>query len=274
MRLSVITINYNNIAGLRKTIRSVLSQTFGDFEYVIVDGASTDGSAEVIEELTRGQDAIPCHWSSEPDSGIYNAMNKGILRAEGDYLLFLNSGDYLVDDHVLELVFSQECTADILCARCYVSEKGKRVWTSPLVPKHITVGWLYRNGLMHQSTFIRRALFDTVGMYDESFRWLADIQFWYRALIYHDATSQPVNVITSDYNHEGLSSTIKANQAFRKEAHWQDNQPILRHVIPDYRAWKKNHEIIKEFGWIEKHPRLRAFLSFYKKLSDKLNRKL
>ena len=272
MKLSIITINYNNNEGLRKTVQSVLSQSFRDFEYIIVDGASSDGSVSSIEELTCRHTAFSCSWISEPDTGIYNAMNKGILRAQGEYLLFLNSGDYLVGNHVLESVFSQECTGDLLCARCYVSEKGRRVWTSPLVPEHITVGWLYFNGLMHQSTFIRRSLFETVGMYDESFRWLADIQFWYKALIFHDATSQPINVVVSDYNHEGQSSTTKGNHAFREEAHWQDRQPVLRHVIPDYRSWKKKNEIVNEFGWIQSHPHLRSFLSFYKKVFRKLNR--
>ena len=89
MRLSIITINYNNREGLRKTIESVVNQTYRNFEYIIIDGGSTDGSVEVVKEYA---DRIS-YWVSEPDNGIYNAMNKGVLAANGKYIQFLNSGD-------------------------------------------------------------------------------------------------------------------------------------------------------------------------------------
>ena len=89
MKLSIITINYNNREGLKKTINSVINQTFRDFEYILIDGGSEDGSKEIILQ----HEAQFSYWRSEKDHGIYNAMNKGILAAKGDYLLFLNSGD-------------------------------------------------------------------------------------------------------------------------------------------------------------------------------------
>ena len=89
MKLSVITINYNNAEGLAKTMDSVFRQRFSDFEYIVIDGGSTDGSKDLI---VNNQDKI-AYWCSEKDSGIYNAMNKGIREASGEYLLFLNSGD-------------------------------------------------------------------------------------------------------------------------------------------------------------------------------------
>lgn len=90
-QISIITINYNNASGLEKTIRSVVEQTYNEYEYIIIDGASSDKSKEVIQEYQRYID----FWCSEKDSGIYNAMNKGIQKASGEYLLFLNSGDVL-----------------------------------------------------------------------------------------------------------------------------------------------------------------------------------
>ena len=108
--LSIITINRNNAAGLRKTIESVVSQTYTDFDYIIIDGASTDESVDVIKEYA---DRIT-YWVSEPDTGIYNAMNKGILKANGEYCLFLNSGDWLYDNDVLNDVFSISPTEDIV----------------------------------------------------------------------------------------------------------------------------------------------------------------
>jgi len=98
MKLSIITINYNDKEGLRKTIESVLSQTWTDYEYLIIDGGSADGSLDVIREY---EDKIT-YWISEKDNGIYNAMNKGIVKSKGAYLQFLNSGDYLVDNKVFE----------------------------------------------------------------------------------------------------------------------------------------------------------------------------
>src|ERR1700761_3218970 len=110
MRLSVITINYNNSAGLKRTIESIVSQDFADFEYIVIDGASTDGSAEVIKQY----ESQISYWVSEPDSGIYDAMNKGVRQAKGEYLLMINSGDLLVNNKVLDTVFKLNELKDIV----------------------------------------------------------------------------------------------------------------------------------------------------------------
>ena len=98
MKLSIITINFNNHDGLQKTINSVIAQTWKDFEWIIIDGGSTDGSKNLIEQY----DKYITYWISESDKGIYNAMNKGIKIARGDYLQFLNSGDYFYNEKVIE----------------------------------------------------------------------------------------------------------------------------------------------------------------------------
>lgn len=271
MVLSIITINYNNNNGLRKTIESVVSQSFHDFEYIIIDGASTDGSVVSIKELTDNNTSIPCYWTSEPDNGIYNAMNKGIAKSHGEYLLFLNSGDFLVEEDVLNRVFSHKCYADVLCARCYVSDNGERIWTSPLPPNHITLGWLYWNGMMHQSTFIRRSLFDSIGLYDETFKWLADFQFWYKAFIYNDASSQSIDVITTDYNLDGTSSLSRSSKEYIYEESWPGRQPVLKNVLPDYKEWEKDKAIVNQYGWIDSHKWLRSLLSIIRKVYKHLS---
>lgn len=101
MKLSIITINYNNVNGLQKTLESVFRQTCKEFEYIVVDGASEDGSKELLEQFLAKAD-FPFRWISEPDNGIYAAMNKGIRMAQGEYLHFLNSGDWLTDEKVVE----------------------------------------------------------------------------------------------------------------------------------------------------------------------------
>lgn len=267
--LTIITVNKNNKDGLKKTIQSVLSQSFVNFEYIIVDGASTDGSVEVISRYLEKEQKISTNWISEQDGGVYEAMNKGIKMARGIYLLFLNSGDYLIDKNVIGRVFTTEHVADILFARCRVSNKGQVIWTSNIMPETITLGTLYWTGIMHQSTFIKRSLITKLGMYDESFKWLADIQFWYTSLILHDATTEAIDIITSDYNTDGISSTSQKNSQFIYEREWPSRQPILKHVMPDYAIMKKDKEIAEKYNWIENHKMLQKILKHFKKIVEK-----
>ena len=110
MKVSIITINYNNQSGLQRTIDSVTSQSFSDIEWIVIDGDSKDGSRELIEKYKKHF----AYWVSEHDGGIYQAMNKGVEHASGDWLLFLNSGDWLFDNDVLSKVFDTQHDADIL----------------------------------------------------------------------------------------------------------------------------------------------------------------
>ena len=98
--ISIITVNYNNCQGLERTVNSVARQTYTDVEYIVVDGGSTDKSVDIIKQ----NENIISFWVSEKDNGIYNAMNKGVSFSHGEYLLFLNSGDYFADKEVLELL--------------------------------------------------------------------------------------------------------------------------------------------------------------------------
>ena len=103
MKFSIITVNYNNKEGLRKTIESVIHQTFRDFEFIVIDGGSTDGSDDVLKEY----DAQIDYWVSEPDGGIYQGMNKGIKKATGEYLNFMNSGDCFYASNILGIKFDK-----------------------------------------------------------------------------------------------------------------------------------------------------------------------
>ena len=119
MKYSIITINYNNKEGLERTIQSVLGQISKDYEYIIIDGGSTDGSVDVIRQYA---DHIS-YWISEPDKGRYNAMNKGIRQATGDYLNFMNSGDTFHSSSVLEDIAKMNFDEDIITGGFYDSEK-------------------------------------------------------------------------------------------------------------------------------------------------------
>ena len=265
-KLSIITINRNNAAGLRKTIESVLSQTYRDFEYIVVDGASTDESVDIIRASALQAEGLDFTWISEPDNGVYQAMNKGIKRAKGEYCLFLNSGDFLIAPDVIERVMNQYNGADILCARCNVSDKGKVVWTSN-PPDKVTFGTLYSIGLAHQSTFIKRSLFDTYGLYREDFKYNSDIAFWYKTIIDHHATTQRIDVITTDYNLDGISSKENTDPRFMAE-HTEILAPYAM-FVPDYEAMKKRERENAPLYWIRKHKCLYKPLLWLYRLRNK-----
>ena len=199
MRLSIITINYNNYEGLKKTIDSVVAQTFYDFEWIVIDGGSTDGSRELIEQNANRF----AYWVSEPDKGIYNAMNKGIDHAQGDYLLFLNSGDWLVDKTSLERSFSHQFNADVLYGDCvfhYANHEARCRY-----PSSLTFEFLYRSSLAHCSSFIKR---ETLAKehYNEDYKIVSDLEFWVK-VAFAGGSFCHLNEFVSVFDTTGVSST-------------------------------------------------------------------
>lgn len=171
MKLSIITINYNNCAGLQKTIDSILSQTWKDFEWIVIDGGSTDGSRELIEQHKE----FFSYWCSEPDKGVYNAMNKGIAHAKGEYLNFMNSGDVFYEADTLGKVFSSEHTADMVYGDWVRVLPGNEVYkASPETP---SVYFFYQDNICHQAMFVRNSVLTQRG-YDENYKILADMDRW------------------------------------------------------------------------------------------------
>ena len=110
MKLSIITVNYNDAEGLERTIKSVMSQSFKDFEFIIIDGGSTDASVDVIKKYENNID----YWVSETDGGIYQGMNKGLRQAQGEYVNFMNGGDSYYSPDVLNEIFALNSNADII----------------------------------------------------------------------------------------------------------------------------------------------------------------
>ncbi|MFC7356866.1 glycosyltransferase family 2 protein [Jejudonia soesokkakensis] len=172
--LSIITINYNNAAGLQQTIDSVLSQTYTDFEYIIIDGGSTDGSAEIITHHKKQFS----YWISEPDDGIFNAMNKGIDKARGTYLQFLNSGDVFTSPSALQdFVNHPHFTGDIIYGD-YKFEDGEKVYPDQLYP-----AYFMKTSLPHQSTLFKKTVFDRMGGYDERYKIASDRAFYIQCFL-------------------------------------------------------------------------------------------
>lgn len=121
MKFSIITINYNNAEGLRKTMASLFNQTYADYEFIVIDGGSNDGSVNFIQER---EDRIS-FWCSEPDKGIYNAMNKGVFHARGEYLIFMNSGDIFHNQDALSKVAALQLTSDIVACQILRMDNGQ-----------------------------------------------------------------------------------------------------------------------------------------------------
>ena len=233
MKLSIITINYNNAEGLRKTLASVASQTFRDFEHIIVDGGSTDESVEIIREYTsangaqgggcqtgqksqmgRTKECPQIRWISEKDKGIYDAQNKGIRLAHGEYCYFLNAGDTFCADDVLERMFSPNSLIasspnrlpDILYGNeIIVDGNGYRVGIARGVENPSFVD-LYNSCMKHQASFIRRSLFDKYGMYDADMRICSDFDWFFRVIAFHnEVTLQYKDVDIAYFENTGLS---------------------------------------------------------------------
>lgn len=173
MKYSIITVNYNNKEGLRRTIDSVVSQTFRDFEFIVIDGGSTDGSADVLREY----DKKITYWVSEKDSGIYNGMNKGIAKATGDYLNFMNSGDCFYDADVLQRLSTYHTDADIIVGRDYHYSEEKQQGHASIQPSRVTMIHFFVATLDHQSSFIKRDLFRG-SPYREDYRLVSDWIFF------------------------------------------------------------------------------------------------
>jgi glycosyltransferase involved in cell wall biosynthesis len=202
VRLSIITINRNNKSGLEKTIGSVVCQTFSDYEYIVIDGASDDGSVDIIKKYAPQI----TYWVSEPDTGIYNAMNKGILKARGDYCLFLNSADFLIEKETLKNVFMEiDATerVDVYYSDCLYSDGRGDVY-----PDAIDTNFLINYMVNHQNTLTRRALFIEYGLYNEKFRITADRDFFIRAAYLHHVQFRHIETPISVYDTTGLSNTV------------------------------------------------------------------
>ncbi len=201
MRLSIITINKNNASGLEKTIRSVISQSFKDFEYIVVDGDSTDGSKEII---ARYRDVINI-TISEPDTGIYNAMNKGAKHAHGEYLLFLNSGDTLYSDAVIEDVLNYGLSTDLASGNCYNYSKKEDFFEIP--PTNLSLYTFIDGSLPHPSSFIKKELFNKIGGYHEEFKIISDWCFFIEATLLHNCSYSVIPITVASFNLYGISST-------------------------------------------------------------------
>lgn len=197
-KVSIITINLNNCEGLKKTVQSVFHQTSTQYEFIIIDGGSSDGSKEYIEENS----CKISYWISEKDEGVYHAMNKGIVKAKSNYLLFLNSGDCFYDSEVISDFIQHDFTEDLVYGNtCMGSRQCIRRY-----PEVITFRFLFENTICHQSIFFKRTLFENYGFFNTNFKIVSDWLFYTIAIVQHKASTKYFDRVISNFDEDGLSS--------------------------------------------------------------------
>jgi glycosyltransferase involved in cell wall biosynthesis len=234
-KVSVITINFNNRAGFEKTIRSVFSQSYSDFEFVVIDGGSTDGSVDVIN-ANAGKIT---YWISEKDAGIYDALNKGIVNAKGDYLIFLNSGDCFNNDNVVAKFCecSNKNNKKIIYANSNILNADG---TSKVVcpPDQLDLNFWYANTLNHQAIFTHKDLFKNYGGFDCQYELAADFDFLFKMFLNETSEFFYFDYLVCDYDNTGLTSKGEFHKIIFKE-----RKKILKKYVSlkNYRGMRRNY---------------------------------
>jgi glycosyltransferase involved in cell wall biosynthesis len=239
MKLSIITINFNNAAGLKRTIRSIISQDYPDIEYIVIDGGSTDASKNIIEKYS----GYITYWKSEPDSGVYNAMNKGIKYANGEYLLFLNSGDALLKDAGLTGIINKLTGEDIIYYNLEICDTINKNRFIKNYPDYIDFKYLIEDGLPHMGTFIKRNILVNYGGYSEQMRIASDWAFFIDAICLNKASYKHIDDCFSTFYLDGISSDSRNRQILKNE---RDN-----HITASYALYESMYK-----DWIEKKQEL------------------
>ena len=238
--ISIITINYNNAARLRDTIASVVNQDYPHVEYVVIDGGSTDGSVDVIKSNSNSIS----YWISEKDTGVYNAMNKGIAVATGDYIIFLNSGDVFIDQQVVSKCcqeVKESAQADILYGNILVANPLNEINRPHDHPKNLTLRFFKNDTINHQASLIKRTLFREFGLYPECYKSASDCWLYIISLL-ANKTYQYLDFQIVIYDFTGMSA-VDNFKAYRAE-----QTQIWEILVPEYAK-----QLILEVEQLESH---------------------
>lgn len=213
MKVSIITISYNDIEGLRRTIESIRMQSSSEYEYIVMDGGSVDGSVNVI----KANADIISYWESKRDGGPFFGMNDGLEHATGDYCIFMNSGDSFYDKHVIEEFLNLSPTLDIYTGMAAEHISGTVNPWYPARESDFSLRWFYRHALSHQSSFIKTSLMKEL-KYDTEFHIVSDWLFFMTALLNCNATYKQLPFYVSHYMDGGISRDEKKAFAERDKA--------------------------------------------------------
>lgn len=272
-KISIITINYNDKVGLQKTFNSVFSQTFKDFEYLVIDGKSNDGSVEFIEQNKHKIN----YWISEKDNGVYQALNKGIRKATGDYLIFMNGGDEFYDENVLDKIhpFLDNKIGVFYGNSAYY--KNDCFVRNEIPPSKLTFDFFFNFALNHQATITKRELFEKYFYYNENYKICADWDFLMYVICAKNEPYQYLNMFICNYDLSGISANEKNKLIYESERKtslekffplFYDNY-LAHQVLKDNRVKRILH--IKKFSLPWKI--LKAFVKFLLIFLPKMEKK-
>ena len=287
MKLSIVTINYNNAEGLRKTLASVASQTYSNIEHVIVDAASTDGSVEAIKEYAEASKHTVI-WSSEKDKGIYNGMNKGIKRATGDYIQILNSGDVLAASDVTERMIKTLNSLNVNSLNDKIEipilygnmirdfgngKLSKDVCLGDRVAKNQhaqEVEWtmddFIKGTVNHDPTYIRQSLYEKYGLYDENLKICSDWKWFVNTVVFGGEKLYYVPIDVTVFDTTGIS---EKNLEYReKERHKELEKMLPAAILKDYDRY---HFPITQMKRLKKQ-HLWGFVHFMERVLFKLEK--
>lgn len=222
-RISIITVNRNNAGGLEKTILSVIEQTYTNYEFIIIDGASSDNSTDIIEKYK----AKISFYVSEPDSGIFHAMNKGIRQASGDYLYFLNSADAFASADVLNNIFGHKTYTSPFINGHQLNDFGNYTQRVPALNRPLSLFDFYWGTIKHQATFIHKDMFRKYGVYDESLHITADWKFFLQTIGLHNEQPEFVDTDIVLFQWDGISTDPRL-----QEKHDKERSVVLNECIP------------------------------------------
>ena len=292
MKISIVTINYNNAEGLRRTLESVAAQTYHEIEHVIVDGASTDNSVEIIKDYVRRFEIGDLRlenviWSSEKDNGIYNAMNKGVKKATGDYVFILNSGDVLAGPEVTARMIAalndgmsrdkslNDGGIDILIGNIiHAYPGGKRTvesgkWKVESGKPHamdVSMLTFYSGTVPHDAAFVKRELFAQYGYFDEKMKICADWKLYLDMIALGRVQPLYVDIDVVLFDMSGISNTNNELRLAERKAYLEQVLPAA--VLKDYDAYARP---IGQYERLKKH-HLWGFVTFMERVLFKLEK--
>lgn len=236
--ISVITISYNEVATIEQTILSIINQTYPNIEYIIIDGGSKDGTVDIINKYANKID----YWVSEPDKGIYNAMNKGINNARGKYLNFMNAGDCFYSEQSLANVFN-EIDYDIDYIAGIAIYSNGSLWRP--VKSNFSFVDIFKGGVAnHQASFIKRDLFDR-GKYDESLQIISDEKFFFERILMEGGTYLALDCIISKCDVTGISNQPNVGEIVKKERKRIFSLNIPQRILVDYERMTRENMFVK-----------------------------
>ncbi len=235
MKLSIITINYNDAKGLERTLESIIPHKIEGVELIVMDGGSTDTSLDVILHHKEGID----FYESEKDKGIYNAMNKAIAKAKGEYLMFINSGDDLMPSVNFERILKRTTSnEDIIYHNLEIVEKDKRYIKE--YPASLDFKYFAEDTIPHTGTLIRKELFAKYGSYNENLKIISDWAFFIDCILIHGCSYRHIDDCFASFYLGGISSQPHNFSLLMRERdnHIKENYPLYNSLYQEWMAKK------------------------------------